>query len=104
MNELLSDIDRAVASELARANAKYGDKHHSPHESYAVILEEVEEADDEIDAFKTSLQSYWNSIKRNMGGKCFLEIMHEQAKNAAAEWVQVAAMCRKALDSIDRED
>jgi NTP pyrophosphatase (non-canonical NTP hydrolase) len=54
-----------ILAELGEAKRKYPDPHNSPHESYAILLEELDEV--------------WDAIKANDG---------EQTR---AEMIQVAA-------------
>ena len=97
MKELLQAVDELACAEYDRAAAKFGPAHNSPHEAYAVIFEEFEEAREDIHAFNYHFQNYWGSIKANAPNENFLKNMHRIAEHAAAEWVQVAAMCLKAL-------
>lgn len=98
MNELLTEAKAAIQAEYDRAAKKYGKTNNSPHESYAVILEEVEEAQGESELFECRLKMYWASIKANKLGVANkqLQWMLNYATQAAAEWMQVAAMCYKA--------
>ena len=103
------DIHLAVTAEYDRAAEKFGAKHNSAHEAYAVILEEYEEAMKESKFFVGQLREiYWRKVKGEIRweppeGGC-LEEMYDAAKSAACEWVQVAAMCHKALQGYERED
>lgn len=99
MQELIDKVQEIVAFELERANTIHPPKFNSMHEAYAVILEELEEAEREISTFKGALEwSVWSNIKDD----CY-EMAYEGFKDierlaiaAAAEMIQVAAMCRKA--------
>lgn len=46
----------AVAQELTRARSKHPQPHHSPHESFAVLFEEVDEFWEEVRAQKPDLE------------------------------------------------
>lgn len=98
MKELLNEVQAAVSSEYERASDKFGKVNNSPHESYAVILEEFEEAIFEGECFKNRFQSFWAHIKENdpEATQKVLPLLKEFAEHAAAEWIQVAAMCYKA--------
>lgn len=65
-----------VAAELARARQKFP-AHHSDHEAYAVLLEEVEEA--------------WAEVKRHKG----LGRETEEASRMLSELVQIGAMAQR---------
>ncbi len=99
MQELIDKVQEFVAFELARANTIHPPKFNSYHEAYAVILEELEEAEREISTFKGALEwSVWRNIKDNcyeMAYEGFKDI-EKLAIAAAAEMIQGAAMARKA--------
>jgi len=100
MKKLHEDISKLVQEEYDRAAEKFGAANNSDHESFAVILEEYEESTEQARAFEITMESYWKSVKRNMPIEpmnLILQQMQEFATNAAAEWVQVAAMCYKAM-------
>lgn len=97
MKELVAEVQASVFMEYERAAEKFGKANNSQHESYAVILEEYEEALTEQIRFKQYIESYWERIKRNMDTESMLVEMRELGEHAAAEWVQVAAMCYKAM-------
>lgn len=105
MEYILNTIKRLADEEYARSSDKFGAKNNSPHESYAVILEEYDEADDIITDFKDFLDSYWSSVKINDKElqKCYLDSLKIRAEHIAAEWVQVVAMCHKAQISIENK-
>ena len=44
MKELVDGVIRLVSEEYRRAAAEHGGAAHSPHEGYALIKEEIEEA------------------------------------------------------------
>jgi hypothetical protein len=52
-------INEAVTLEFVNAVQTYGAKYNSLHEAYAVLKEEVEEADDDFDFIKDYLNSLW---------------------------------------------
>jgi len=99
MKALCADIEAAGEKELARAAAKFGETNNSPHESYAVILEEFREAQDEQAVFEFNNLAFWEAVKKNNPSEQVerLTEMMEAARNAAAEWTQAYAMCVKAL-------
>lgn len=71
-----------IRAEYERANAKFPDDFHNPHEGYAILLEEVDEL--------------WDEVK----GKRDPETMARMKKEA----VQVGAMAVKFLVRIFGED
>ena len=66
MQELLNEIEQAVKNELARANRK-NPLFNSPHEAYAVIKEEAEEAEYECALIKDVLSQFWSYVKCDGG-------------------------------------
>jgi len=99
----MNDIQTAVENELTRANEIYGERFNSPHEAYAVILEEFEEAVEGMSTIENDIDDFWIMVKnvrtpetmRNTIGH-----LKRTAENTAMELVQVAAMCKKALASM----
>ena len=96
MRELLTEVKISVQKEYERAANKFGKANNSPHESYAVILEEYDEAEFAANAFEEHLRYYWQEVKENKDTADRLKNMCEFAEHVAAEWIQVAAMCFKA--------
>ena len=93
---LQDDMRSAVLAEYERACEEHGERNASDHESFAVILEEYDEATDESADFKKILKEFWNDVKGNDATAWQLDQLKDKAIMAAAEWVQVAAMCHKA--------
>lgn len=96
MKELLLEVQTSEIMEYNRATEKFGPANNSNHESYAIILEEFEEAQNEARMFEWNLRSFWDAVRANTMTKCQLQQMQHIAEKAAAEWIQVAAMCYKA--------
>jgi len=95
MKKLLTEVQACVFMEYQRAAEKFGPANNSLHESYAVILEEFEEAQTEERGFEWNLRSFWNGVMANTATNGQLQQMRSIAEKAA-EWIQVAAMCYKA--------
>lgn len=100
MDAVKNDIKKLIDKELDAAN-EVNRPFASMHEAYAVIKEELEEAEDECEKAGRFLNSAWSNIKQpdNIGitnAKMFLADMYKAAMNLAVEAVQVAAMCKKA--------
>ena len=96
MNELRKEIEAAAQTELNRANAIFP-LFSSPHEGYAVTLEEIEEAMENV---KSSMGVMWDRV-RGKSIAPFLDkettpvALYRQAIDAACEMVQAAAMLLK---------
>jgi hypothetical protein len=98
------DVSCAVSAKRkfrrARADLKHSPGFASPHEAYAVILEEYDEAGEQELEFGGQLEDLRTSTKKDHSDSVLikkLRAMQETAMRAAAEWVQVAVMCRKAM-------
>lgn len=93
------DVSAAVGNELIRAKEQFGEKYHSQHEAYGVLAEELFEVDHEM----KWVSYYRDDLIRGMHLNnqdvimSALDNMHGAAVRAACELVQVAAVCRKAM-------
>lgn len=94
-------IEKLIAEELQKANAKFP-PFASRHEGAAVIREEIEEAEQELQNLQTNHNIFWQYIKRKgEPGEChYLAKMREKAINLTEEAIQVAAMCDKYMPLI----
>lgn len=100
-------IEKLINEELQNANKKFP-LFSSWHEAYAVILEEVEEAQEEVAVMsEIELESLWSSIRSKMSDEVdrFMKIgiIRGHAVRAIEELIQVAAMCDKAAMSLGGE-
>lgn len=96
MKELKEAVKGLVREEYERAAKKFGEKFNSPHEAYAVLKEEMEEAQKEMRYTLGQTEVYWIRIKENRITDGTLEVIEERALNAACELIRVAAMAYKA--------
>ena len=92
-------INEAVTLEIVNACKTYGAEYHSLHEGYAVLLEEVEETEKELDYIKNHLAMIWDAVKVNDENevKSNARIIALDAVNLAKEACQIAAVARKIL-------
>lgn len=95
-------IESAVGVELDNAIAAHGEHYNSSHEGYAVLMEEVQEAEEELQRVQVYRDALWDMIRspfsaderaRNMTEA--LGMAEIAAKHLAAEAAQIAAVCRK---------
>lgn len=104
MTELKKEVEAATRAELNRASAKFP-LFNSPHEGYAVILEELEESKEALDVVTSSMAVMWDRV-RGKEVASFLEketrptAIYNQAIEAACEIIQTAAMLLKYETSI----
>lgn len=96
MKELKEAVKVLMHEEYERAAERFGEKFNSPHEAYAVLKEEMEEAQSEMRCILGQMEAYWIRIKENMITDGSLEVIEERALNAACELIQVAAIAYKA--------
>jgi len=65
MKELVDGVIRLVSEEYRRAAAEHGGAAHSPHEGYALIKEEIEEAQAEMETLNQRLDHLWGTVKND---------------------------------------
>lgn len=92
----LSKIQELADEELKEANKKYP-LFHSDHEAYAVILEEFEECSEEVSSMSLWIAKMWEKIRDNDEIYSTMTEIKYHALHAAAEAIQVAAMCDKVV-------
>lgn len=97
MNAVENDVRILVDKELAAANERFP-QFHSAHEGYAVIQEEVDELKEATDKVIGRMVSLWATVKYGNHPERLLQMISEDAVNAACEAIQVAAMCKKFLE------
>lgn len=106
-SDLGTGVDDLAMQEYHRAAEKFGDVHASPHEAYAVILEELEEAEEELSYFHSLLTgAYWKAVRSNADNSELSGIaidMYNTALRAAEETIQTAAMAYKAIVTASRD-
>lgn len=97
MNAVENDVENLIAKELKSANEKFS-QFNSPHEGYAVILEEVEELELETEKIKNYIKCLWEAIKSDDDLSVVdfaISNLRMHAIFAVCEAIQVAAMCDK---------
>ena len=94
MNVIENDVRALVDKELTAANERFP-QFRSQHEGYAVILEEFDEAKEQLEAAELFLDHMWDSVRHDSPAKLSAESMMMFSINAACEAIQVAAMRRK---------
>lgn len=100
MNVCKDEIRDAIEHELVSAN-----EIHPPfaslHEAYAVILEELEEAEEQFKLCKTQLELAWERIRSNSITPTLITMrsLERAAEHLAEEACQVSAMAIKAQQS-----
>lgn len=101
MNVVNEDVGKLVEKELEAANERFP-QFHSEHEGWAVMQEEAEELDEEMDAIEMAIEQLWHRIRDNLPTETHAALIEQYAEAAACEAIQVAAMARKYLDMLER--
>lgn len=104
MNKVKDKLPALVEEELAAAMEEHP-LFASAHEGYAVLLEEVEEAEVELKGTRGALSMLWSGIRHDNPETIAAAagIAAKEAIDLAAEAIQVAAMAWKILNSMDAE-
>ena len=101
MNAVHDDVVKLVDKELKFANKKFP-MFRSAHEGCAVILEELEEARDEMVNTELFYNHLWKTVKENSDFGSLLDAIQVKAESLACEAIQVAAMAKKFQESMEK--
>lgn len=94
--EAKEKVKKAIEDETRGAIECWGETYSSMHEGYAVLKEEVEEAEECSKIINNKLDMLWNCIKRGNGDKAFIvSEIRGYAEQMALEAIQIAAVCNK---------
>lgn len=94
-----NNIIKALMQEEMETANKIHPLFQSPHEAYAVIKEEFEEAKEELVVCEGLLGDMWHRIRNDWGTEEVLRMIYAHAIYATQEAIQLGAMAKKALDS-----
>ena len=97
-------VSQAVENEYKKMCSTYGAKYHSEHEGYAVLKEDVEEINDELEIIGNLMRVAWLNVKTNDKLNGALKGIKERAQFLAHEAFQVSAVCQKFLDTLQGEN
>ena len=100
MNAVSEDVAELVGKELESANALFP-AFHSAHEGWAVMQEEAEELEEELEAIEMAMEQLWHRIRDNLPTATHAALIEQYAEAAACEAIQMAAMAQKYLDMPD---
>lgn len=100
-------VKQAIEGETKEAVAKWGKTYNSLHEGYAVLKEEVEEADTENEQLKECLETFWKNVVKQPDymrsdnlSKTHIEHIKKHAEQMALEAIQIAAVCNKIMNGM----
>lgn len=96
-SKTMENVKPLVDAELEMAQKDNGEKFSSGHEAYAVIKEEVEELEEELELIKLELTYMWMDVKFDDPFGDRLKDIEKHARKASCEAIQVSAMARKAM-------
>lgn len=102
-------IEQLIQAEYKNACEKFGDKYHSLHEGYAILLEEVEEVKAETDDLPRGCADIWTCIKYPLshGEKEIIKLlpyMESCVKCSIKELAQVGAVLQKIKNTLEVEE
>lgn len=103
MDDVMKNIMVEVMNEYDRAARRYGPYHHSEHESFGVMFEEFEEANEDFGAMAQAIQEFWIEVKKDIKDPVklnTLDVVKSRAVACICELIQVAAMAHKAALTI----
>jgi hypothetical protein len=102
---MVGKIKQLVKEELNKANENFS-QFNSDHEAYAVLLEEIEEAFEDMSYCNGSVERIWRlGVKKNDIERIEdeLKVIEEYSLKAIEELIQVAAMVQKFKDYLNNE-
>ena len=97
MTTIVQPLNLLVSDELDRASKIHGAVFASAHECFGVIAEKLQEVGDELETVEGNLSTMLAFIRDEDKQRIadVADCLRDRAVNAAAELVQVAAMCEK---------
>lgn len=105
IDPIMSKIVPVMQEELARAQVNHGETYASMHEAYGVLSEELYEADIEYHEVRAYEGMLISAIHKGESGllRGELGIIFDRALQAACELVQVAAVAKKAIHTLNEK-
>ena len=99
---LTEDIVRAIRRELERNRARSGDAYHSAFEAWGVLIAALEEKDAINKDLKNAQKELWDGVKNENDDvvAAFLNDIGRVARESAGAWIRVAAIAKKAGESL----
>lgn len=91
-------------SEVELENAKSYPPYNNHHEAYAILKEEIEEAEEELDIIKRCLDSYWQGVKSDYIDTELFDYIYTHALALSNEALQVSAVVLKIKENFNLEE
>lgn len=98
MDAIRKDVESLVKKELESANKMFP-LFRSRHEGCAVIAEEIQESEFELESLNERFKAVWSFTKHDSYGENAINELRNIAVSLAIEAIQVAAMAQKFIDS-----
>lgn len=106
IDPIMNELHQVLKAEYLRAKVDHGDTYHSPHEAWGVLMEEWDEVFDELEEAGERLGDIARGVRRGdaQGLAQTFGSIQLFAMRAAAELIQVAAVCWKAVDTMEAKE
>ena len=106
MRALMNNVIFLARKEKNRADRQYGPI-RSDHEGYGVLAEEIQELQDEVSIFteKYAMECILRAIRDGDHAEmeAGLQVLGQKALHAAAEAIQIAAVCERYMELVTEE-
>lgn len=105
MIRLLEEVKQVIQAERKRASDCYGETTNSNHETASFLLEEIEEAKEEMNLLWEKYTEFWHDVKTNQSSERLitdLQGVKRIATFAACECIQAAGLCEKGIVTVDK--
>lgn len=96
-------VNELINAEYLNAVVNFGEKYNSLHEGYAILVEELEEAEDCFKCVKIGIQNIWHGIKSNKQEIVKGELNEAllDLTNTIKELAQVGAVLQKIKNTLE---
>lgn len=91
-------LDLVLQHEYRRVVDTTSKNYNSAHENYAISLEELQEAAEELQILNHDFEEFWKCCRRNQENTSLLRVMKEASLRMAAESIQLAVTFEKGLN------
>ena len=107
-SKTMQTIDKLTDAELLYSKVQHKERFASLHEAESIIREELEELEEDVTSCRDVFKTLHNAVRHGdpcdaCDTKTICGALRYYAKYAAAEAIQLAAMCKK-LDEMYRVD